>query len=196
MSRVNFNHVNQFARNGHQPLPKSKPEYGGYWHDSESVSVGYPNNGLDSIAGVEMITYKAAGGSWHNTAKGLVVSFEKASNVGKSLPMGRYSYIIACKMIGDMLEQHPASKHATRVLVMRGNQLYFEYRIKSNGLRFRKKETIPLGIDEDYPLGNPDCHWRDLYLGGEFISAAEHEFYHKWLHSIIRGGVYGERAGS
>jgi hypothetical protein len=52
MSKINFAHVNQFKRNGHAPLPKSEKT-------SEQVShgvwIGDPKNGLDSIAGVEMV---------------------------------------------------------------------------------------------------------------------------------------------
>lgn len=120
MNKKTLKHVAQFTRGVHQVLPKSNPQYGGYWHDEhEPATIGYPDNGIDSIAGVEMVIHQAR-------------------NVGKSIPMNR---IVKLGIVGFKLnfeEPVETDRFCKKATIPRGisrNHPYGNPTVKSLGHR-------------------------------------------------------------
>ncbi|BAS05014.1 hypothetical protein [Ralstonia phage RSF1] len=153
MSGPNFSYINQFKRNGHAPLPKSQPENETEWI-SNGPYIGYPNNGIDSIAGVEMVVHKA-------------------SNVGKSSPIDFsdmtefFTKYWQLSTLADMIRKYP--------------------RPPASPSRFMEKATIPRGIGETTPYGNPSIRYSGhLVFGGMIVRPTEREFLEKWIDSFVR----------
>lgn len=153
MSSPNFSYINQFKRNGHASLPKSQPEHETEWI-ANGPYIGYPNNGIDSIAGVEMVV-------------------QKASNVGKSSPIDFsdmtkfFTNFWHIELLKDALRKYPKKREAESL--------------------FEKKLTIPRGIGDKHPFGNPSIQYRGrVRIGGMVVRPLEHEFFKNWVKNIVR----------
>lgn len=164
MSKINFAHVNQFKRNGHEPLPKQeKPKYGGYWHDDE-IQVRAP--GTDWISNQFYINPEEIQvGTAVNPDTGVWHFVYKSRATGKSLTVAE----IQRAAYDKILQKYP--------LPPKGPS------------RFRFKPSIPLGTSDILPYGDQSKRHRAIPTFPTDITPEEAMFYHEWFHSLIREGV-------
>ncbi|BAQ02744.1 hypothetical protein AVU38_gp216 [Ralstonia phage RSL2] len=145
MSGPNFRYINQFKRNGHEPLPQAKPQ---------------PIKEIEWLPGGEWVE-KDAEAAWARTG----VLVQHPSNVGKSLSMGRYSKIIFEHILAGQLNAYPRPPQGTP--------------------RFWPKNSIPRGISDKHPFGDPSIRYRGhMSFGGMIIRPLEREFLEDWIKNI------------
>jgi hypothetical protein len=163
MNKKTLKHVAQFTRGMHQVLPKSKPQYGGYWHDDE-IQVRPP--GTDWISNQFYINPEEIEvGTGVNPDTGVWHFVYKSRATGKSMTVAEIQQAAYDKI----LKKYPLPPKGPA--------------------RFRFKPSIPLGTSDTLPFGDVSKRYRAYPVFPLYMEAAEIEFYHEWFHGLIREGV-------
>ncbi|BCM95268.1 hypothetical protein [Burkholderia phage FLC6] len=170
MSGPNFSYINQFKRNGHAPLPKSKPE-----PEVEWITNGEYIDPAKVRFGTEV---NPETGQWQ------LVQMERPSNVGKSLPSTFFTEWqkkivdhMQVQVLGDLIKKYP--------------------RPPKGPSRFSPKNSIPRGISDKHPFGDPSIQYRGYRLLSGMpirriptfptdITIGEYKFIEAWVKSIVR----------